>query len=76
MYSIKQLFMQEPNTVRSAVMAIIGALVITGVINLSVEALAEWGVAFELTITLFYVRPLSVSKAGLRAITNGKKGSP
>lgn len=73
MYSLRNIFLQEPNAVRTAVVAILAALVVTEVIDISTEAVAAWGIVIEVVLTLFYVRPLSVSKEGLRQL-KAKKG--
>lgn len=64
-YSPKQLLAQEPSAVKAAILAILVALITTGVITLSSEAIAAWGLALELVLGLLYIRPLTVSKAGL-----------
>lgn len=65
MYSIKNVFTQEPAQVKSAFLAILAALVITGTVNLSGEATAAIGIAVEVLLNLFYVRPLTASKSAL-----------
>lgn len=64
-YSLASLAKQEPNAIRSCALAIGAALVITGVVDVTAEALAAWGIALESLLTLLYVRPLSVSKDAL-----------
>lgn len=65
MYGIKNVLTHEPVAVKAALVAVLGALVITGVINLDGEAVAAWGIAVELVLGLFYVRQTSASKAAL-----------
>lgn len=68
MYSLGQILRQEPNAIRTALLAILGALVITGVVELDAEEVAAWGIAAETVLTLLYVRPLSVSKDSLNEL--------
>jgi hypothetical protein len=68
MYNIRNVFKQEPNAIREAVIAIFGVLVMTGVVNLSAEAVAGVGVVVSLVLGLFYVRPLTTSKDALREL--------
>jgi hypothetical protein len=68
MYSLKNLLLKEPNAVKSAALAVLAALVVTGTIDLSGEATAAWGIAVELVLTLFYVRPATVTKRALEEL--------
>lgn len=68
MYSLKNILKQNPLAVKSAIFAILGALVITGVVTLSAEALAAWGVAIEMVLNLFYVSPSTVNRSKLEEL--------
>ncbi len=67
-YSLKNILKQNPLAVKSAAMAILGALVVTGVITLSSEAIAAWAVAIEMVLNLFYVSPSTVNRAKLEQL--------
>lgn len=54
--------------VKTAIVAVLSALIITGVITISAESLAAWGVAVEVVLGLFYVRQATVSKDGLEQL--------
>lgn len=68
MYSIRNVVTQEPAAIQLVIMSLLSALVVTGVINLSEDALAVWGVVILGALNLFYIRPLSVSKSGLAEV--------
>lgn len=64
MYSLKSILDKEPVIVSGAVKAILAVLVITGVFELSAEALAGVVIALDAVLGLF-VRQRSVSAATL-----------
>lgn len=65
MYSLKNVLLQKPDAIKGVVLIILAALVAGGQINLDGEAVAMWGLGIERLLSLFYVQPLSVNKAGL-----------
>lgn len=62
MYSFRNIFIQDPETVKGVVLVIAAALVGSEVITLTGQEAALWGIALERLLGLFYVRPLSMSK--------------
>lgn len=72
MYSIRNILVQEPNAVRGAVLAVLAVLVMTQVVTVSAEAVAGIGLAVEVVLNLFYVKPLSVSRDAMNKL-GGKK---
>lgn len=56
MYSPREIFHREPAALKTAFTVVAAALVITGLIELSGEAVAAWAVAIEVVLSLFYVR--------------------
>lgn len=72
MYSVTNLLQKEPNAIRGAILSILGVLVMTNVVSISAEAVAGIGVSIELLLTLFYVRPMSVSRKGMEELANGE----
>lgn len=75
-YSPQQVLTQEPSAVKAAALAILAALVVTDVIDLTGDQIAAWGLALELVLGLLYVRPLSVSKSGLAEVEAAKPKRP
>lgn len=73
MYSIRNVFKQEPNAIREAVIAVLAVLVMTGVVDISAEATAGIGLCVSLVLGLFYVRPLSTSTSALQDLAKRKK---
>lgn len=53
---------------KNAFVLILGVLVMTGVVTLDGKTVAGIGVAIESVLALLYVRPLTVSKAGINAL--------
>lgn len=72
MYSIKNVFKQEPNAIKAAIVTLLATLVMAGVVNLSGEQVAGYGLALEVLLGLFYVRPLSISKKAIDDLAAGK----
>lgn len=72
-YSLKNVFKQEPAAIRAAVLAVLGVLVMTGVVTLSAQAVAGIGVSVSLVLDLFYVRPLSASKSALHELSEASE---
>lgn len=72
MYSIRNILVQEPNAVRGGVLAVLAVLVMTQVVTVSAEAVAGIGLAVEVVLNLFYVKPLSVSRDAMSKL-GGKK---
>lgn len=68
MYSVKQLFKQEPAAIKAALTAVLSACIVAGVITVSAETLAAIGVAFELVLGLLWVRQLTVTKDALAQV--------
>jgi hypothetical protein len=62
MFSPRNLLTQEPAAIKAAVLAVLAALITTGVIGISAEAVAAWGLAIELVLGLLYVRSVTTSK--------------
>lgn len=73
MYSIRNVFRQEPNAIREAILAILAVLVMTDVVNISEEATAGIGLCVSLVLGLLYVRPLSASTSALEDLAKKKK---
>lgn len=73
MYSMKNLLQREPNAIREFVLAVLGVLVMTGVVHISAEAVAGIGLVVSSGLGLLYVRQMTVSKAGLRKLATLKK---
>jgi hypothetical protein len=71
MYSLTNILKKSPLAVKGAVMTVLAALVATGVIDISAEAVAVWGLAIERLLDLLYTAPLIVSRAGLTELTEG-----
>lgn len=69
MYSVRNIFTQEPETVKGAALTVLAALVLVNAINLSGEATAGFGLMIERVLSLFYVRPLTASKAALNDLS-------
>lgn len=69
MYSIKNVFKQEPNAIREAILAILAVLVMTDVIQVSEEVTAGIGLCVSIVLGLFYVRPLTASKDALKTLS-------
>lgn len=72
-YSLANVFTQEPGRVKTAILAVLATLVITGVVTVSVQGAAAIGVAVEALLDLFYVRPLTVSTRSLGELKTTKK---
>jgi hypothetical protein len=53
MYGFKALLDKNPVTISAAVVAVVGAAVISGWVTISVEALAAWNTALVLALGLF-----------------------
>lgn len=74
MYSLKNIFKQEPNAIREAILSILAVLVMTDVVEISEEATAGIGLMVSVILGLFYVRPLSASVDALKELSVKKKG--
>lgn len=72
MYSIGNILRQEPTTVSAAVIAILNVLAAAHVFAVSTEQLAAINTAVVMLLGLFYVRPLTASKAGLEKLATKK----
>lgn len=69
MYDPRNIFKQEPNAIREAILAILAVLVMTDVVDISEEATAGIGLCVSLVLGLFYVRPLTASKDALQSLS-------
>ena len=72
MYSPRQVFKQEPAAVKTAIMTILAALVLSGVISADEKTLVAWGLAIEFLLNLFYVRPATVTRDALNELSRGQ----
>lgn len=68
MYDPREILRKEPVAVAAAIKVVLAALVLGGAIHLGNDALASWVIALEAVLGLLYVRPASVSKAGLEEL--------
>lgn len=71
-YDPREVLKKEPVAVAGAVKVILAALVLGGVITIGNDALAAAVIAIETVLSLFYVRPASVSRAGLEELGGGE----
>jgi len=76
MYSLKNIFLQEPESVKGLVMTLLGLAVLTGMVHASGEVIAGIGLAVERLLGFFYVRPLTASKAGINALVADPEVKP
>lgn len=65
MYSLRNILTQAPEKVSSAVLAVVNVAVVAGWVDVTKETLGGLNVALVLALGLFYVAPLTTSKAGL-----------
>lgn len=70
MYDPREVLKKEPVSVAGAIKVVLAALVLGGAITIGSDALAAWVIAIETVLSLFYVRPASVSRAGLQELTD------
>jgi hypothetical protein len=68
-YGLKNLLDKNPVTISGALVAIVGAAVISGWISLSVESLAAWNTALVLVLGLF-VNSRTANKAVLNELAD------
>lgn len=76
MYSIGNALTQAPDKMKNTVLAVLGALVVIGVIEASGEEVAAVGIAVERVLDLLYAAPLKKKNEEahtLRAIDFGKQ---
>lgn len=65
MYSIRNLLVQQPAKVKAAILAILVAAKTSGLIHLSGDEVAQWGLALEIVLGLLYVDTLTASTDAL-----------
>lgn len=70
MYSLSQIFKQEPAAIKSAIYSIGAALIVSGVLTMDVTTLAALIAPTEIILNLFYVRPLTVTKDALKELSS------
>ncbi len=75
MYSVKNLFTQEPASITGFIIATLNLLVLAHVFYLSKDLVLATNGVLMLGLNLFYVRPLSTSTSALRALGEATNGS-
>lgn len=58
MYDPRNLLRQTPEAIKTLILAVLTALVVTGTIVISGEAAAAWGLVIERLLAAFYVEPV------------------
>ena len=66
MYSLKGVLDKSPSTIKGALLAVLTALVVSGVIDVSAEAAVAWGLVIERFLELFVVAPRVTNTAALK----------
>lgn len=68
MYSIKAVLAQSPEKVSTAIVAALNVSVAAGWLDWTAETIAGMNTVLVLALGLFYVAPLTTSKAGLAQV--------
>jgi len=71
MYSVKNLFKQEPTAISAFVVATLNVFVLAGIIHLTKDVILATNTSLVLGLGLFYVRPLTTSRSALQELDNG-----
>lgn len=68
MYDPREILKRSPADIAGAVIVLLNVLVLTKVIEISTEALGGINIAIVTVLTLFYVKPSTISRTNLQSL--------
>ena len=71
MYSVKNLFLQEPTAISAFIIATLNVFVLAGIVALSKDVVLATNTSLVLGLGLFYARPLTASKSAMKELDDG-----